>query len=84
MSNLDFNGMDANTKGKSSTKYSHNQSGRTMKENYGRGPTTAGQTGDQAGPSTSKGGKINGGAQAKCPTNPDKINVGSRLTRGNE
>jgi hypothetical protein len=26
----------------------------------------------------SQGGRINGGATAKCPSNPDKINVGNK------
>jgi hypothetical protein len=51
---------------------------------FGRGPTTAGTTGDNTGVSTAKTGKINGGATVKNPSNPDKINVGSRLTKGNE
>lgn len=41
--------------------------------NFGRGPTKAGTTGDQAGPSTATGGKINGGTTVKKPTNADKI-----------
>jgi hypothetical protein len=40
---------------KQSTKYSGNASGKVAKENYGRGPTKAGTTGDQAGPSTANG-----------------------------
>jgi hypothetical protein len=62
----------------------------TMKENYGN-KTFKGNASDSAmkvGPSATKdplkmtiataaqGGKINGGATAKCPANPDKINVG--------
>lgn len=45
------------------------------KGNYGRGPTTAGQTGKTAGPSTAKGGKIDGGTTVTKPSNPDKISA---------
>ena len=68
---------------KGGTKYAGNQHSDTMKENYGRGPTKAGTTGDQAGPSTAKGGKIDGGTHIKLPSNPDKQNYDGYITKGN-
>ena len=83
--NLDFDGMAGTGVNRASSKYAGNQSGLTMKEKFGRGPTKAGQTGDQAGPSTAaQGGKINGGTSVKCPANYDKINVGTPKRKGNE
>ena len=81
---LDFDGMAGTGVNRSGDRFSGNQSGLTMKENYGMGPRKAGTTGDQAGPSTAKGGKINGGAEAKCPSNSDKINVGLGPRVGNK
>ena len=49
-------------------KYAGNQSGEKMRENYGRGPTVAGRTGDQAGPSMVK--------PITAKYNPDSINMG--------
>jgi hypothetical protein len=89
-SNLDFDGMAGTGVNRAGNKYSGNKSGMTMKENYGN-KTFKGNASDSAmkvGPSATKdplkmtiataaqGGKINGGATAKCPANPDKINVG--------
>jgi hypothetical protein len=83
--NLDFDGMAGDGVNRSDNRFAGNQSGHTMKENYGRGPTKAGTTGRKAGPSTaSQGGKINGGAEAKCPANADKINVGAGPRKGNQ
>ena len=47
-----------------------------MKENFGRGPTHAGQTGHKVPNPTAKSGKINGGTQVKMPGNADKIHFG--------
>lgn len=93
--NLDFDGMagnGVNRAGKNNGSYSGNQSGLSMKENFGN-KTFKGNASDSAmkvGPSATKdkarmtiataaqGGKINGGATAKCPSNPDKINAGMK------
>jgi len=53
------------------------------KGNYGKGPTKAGTTGDTVPNPTSKGGKINGGTTVKKPGNPDQVNIGHRMTKGN-
>ena len=83
MSNLTFNGMSAGGISYKSNNYTGKDS--EPKGNYGRGPTTAGQTGHQAGPSTAKGGKINGGTTVKCPPNYDKIQMRqSANNKGNE
>lgn len=47
--------------------------------NKGRGPTTAGQTGDTVPNATAKGGMINGGATVKAA----KGNYGRGPTKGN-
>lgn len=57
-----------------------NQSGKTMKENYGRGPTTAGTTGDNVPNTTASSGKINGGASVKAM----RGNFGRGPTKGND
>ena len=81
-SNLDFDGMAGNGVNRAANKFAKNQwsghsnDGRDV--NVGRGPTRAGQTGDSVPNPTARTGKINGGAQAKCPPNPDKINVGMK------
>lgn len=67
----------------------HSNDGRGV--NKGRGPThgNASSSPMKVGPSVtkdphqmtianSKGGKINGGAKAMCPANPDKINMGMK------
>lgn len=56
-----------------------NASGKTAKENYGRGPTTAGQTGDKVPNTTASSGKINGGASVKAM----RGNFGRGPTKGN-
>lgn len=74
MNDLEFDGLNANNKAKALSKYSGNQSGETMKGNYGR-PAEAlkGATfGKTAGPSTAAaGGKIDGGRKwdPKCDGN---------------
>ena len=83
-SNLDFDGMTGDGVNREKNRFAGNQSGKTMQENYGRGPTKAGQTGDVAGSPTARGGKINGGATVKCPANYDKINAGAGPRKGNE
>jgi len=88
-SNLDFDGMAGDGVNRAGNKYAGNHSGMTMGKNYGRGPTKGNQSDSsiKVGPSvtrdphqmtisTSAGGKINGGAQAKCPPNPDSIYMG--------
>lgn len=91
-SNLDFDGMAGNGVNRSGNKYSGNQYATTMKENFGQGPRVGNKSDSslQPGPSVTKdpkkltiatasqGGRINGGATAKCPANPDKINVGMK------
>lgn len=90
MGNLDFNGQGG--QGFSRNKGNGgNYSGQTMRENYGRGPVKGNQssasmmrgsaTGDKHKltiATASQGGKINGGAMARCPANPDKINMGMK------
>ena len=88
---LAFNGQDnTDLAPKGSSKYAKNQwsghsnDGRLV--NVGRGPTVAGRTGDHAGPSSATGKDQKrgaGGAYAQCPTNPDHINVGKQMTKGN-
>ena len=75
-SSLEFAGVGAGASNKPSMKYSGNQCGQTMKENYGRGPTRAGQTGDSVPNPTARSGKINGGTQVTMPGNEDKIHYG--------
>lgn len=81
-SNLDFDGMAGNGVNRAANKYAknhwsgHSNDGRDV--NVGRGPTKAGQTGHSVPNPTARGGKINGGAAAHCPTNPDKINMGMK------
>lgn len=92
--NLDFNGQAGNGTNRDGGRWSGNHSGLTMRENYGLSKSyTKGMHSAepmQVGPSATKdkykgviatagaGGKINGGAHAQCPSNPDKINVGSK------
>ena len=86
---LDFNGQNNSEKhGGYSKKYQTNASGRTASENYGRGPTKAGVTGDHAGPSTAAGKSV--GSRSWEPKagqnyvgNPDKQNEGRGPTKGN-
>ena len=88
--NLDFDGMAGNGVNRSGNRYAGNYSGMSAKENYGMGPRKGNQSDSftNVGPSVTKdkhkqtiatasqGGKINGGATVKKPTNIDKINVG--------
>lgn len=77
--NLDFDGVSSTgLSGSNNGKYAGNQHGGKPGGNYGRGPTTAGTTGDQAGPSTAAGKEI--GTRKWDPKsgqnyngNPDKI-----------
>ena len=83
-SNLDFAGQGGVGYSRGSNKYAGNQSGETMKGNYGMGPRK-GNTDTRIVPNpTAKSGKINGGATVKCPTNPDKINAGQGPRKGNK
>lgn len=86
---LDFNGQAGTGVNRAGNKYSGNQSGKTMPMNVGMGPrrgNASSSTGMKGSATfdpkkmtiaTAAGGKINGGAEARCPTNPDKINVGN-------
>ena len=89
---LDFNGQAGTGVNRAGNKYAGNQAGLTMKENFGN-KTFKGNASDspmKVGPSATKdkakmtiataaqGGKINGGAEVRCPSNPDKINVGMK------
>jgi len=81
---LAFDGIAGEGYSRASNRYAGNHSGLTAKENYGRGPLKAGTTGDSVPNVTAASGKINGGAEAKCPTNADKINAGPGPRKGNE
>ena len=90
-SNLDFNGQAGTGVNGHGTngRYAGNQHGGAAGGNYGLGPRHGNASSNPAGaPKTiataSQGGRINGGATAKCPTNPDKINVGQGPRKGNE
>jgi len=91
-SNLDFDGMAGDGVNRAGNKYSGNQCGLTMKENFGN-KTFKGNASDsalQVGPSVTRdphkqtiataaqGGRINGGAECKTPSNPDRINMGMK------
>jgi hypothetical protein len=91
---LGFNGQDnTDLAAKGSGKYAKNQhtghsnDGRLV--NMGRGPTVGNKdTTTHCCPApTSAHGKEQkrgqGGAYAKCPTNPDHINYGKQMTKGN-
>lgn len=90
---LDFDGVSSQGLGGSNNgKYAGNHHGGKAGGNYGRGPTKAGQTGDQAGPSTASANKnpVQSGARKWEPKseqnyvgNPDKINIGNPITKGN-
>lgn len=82
--NLDFNGQGGLGYSRAPQRYQGNQSGLDAKENYGRGPTKAGYTGKSTPNVTARSGKINGGASAHCPTNPDMINAGRGPRKGNQ
>jgi hypothetical protein len=81
-SNLDFDGMAGDGVNRAANKYAknyhtgHSNDGRDV--NFGRGPTKAGHTGHSVPNVTAKSGKINGGAHAKSPANPDSINMGMK------
>ena len=81
---LAFDGVSGTGYSRSPQRYQGNASKATARENYGRGPTVAGRTGQSVPNPTARGGKINGGATAKCPTNPDMINAGRGPTKGNQ
>lgn len=74
-----FDGMSNGNTGGYSKKYQHRAEGiPAPRENYGRGPTVAGRTGDSVPNPTAKSGKINGGASVK----PMKSNFGRGPTKG--
>jgi len=90
--NLAFDGMAGDGVNRAANKYAGNQSGLTAKARYSAGPRkgNASDCGNEhgIGPSATRdkpamtiataaqGGKINGGASAKSPSNPDKIYIG--------
>jgi hypothetical protein len=88
--NLSFDGMAGDGVNRAANKYAGNQSGLTMKERYSAGPRkgNASDSFTDVGPSATRdphkqtiataaqGGKINGGASVKSPSNPDKIYIG--------
>ena len=64
---------------------------RAVSQNYGSGPRT-GNASSSSGmapkgkltiATAAQGGRIQGGAEVKCPANPDKINSGSGPRKGN-
>ena len=87
--NLDFNGQAGDGVNRAGKRFAGNQSGLAMKENFGKktikgapeayacdhGKSVTKDT-FRTAPDTAKGGKINGGAMVKKPSNIDKINVG--------
>ena len=86
--NLDFEGMAGTGVNRAGNKYSGNQTGLKAKENYSNKTvkgTPAAYACDigksvtkdafKTAPDTAKGGKINGGASVKSPSNPDKIYI---------
>jgi len=91
-SNLDFDGMAGTGVNRAKNPYAGNQSGQTMRENYGRGPLkgNASSAPKMVGPSATKdkhkltiataaqGGRINGGAECHPFPNPDAIIVGMK------
>lgn len=83
---LTFDGVtETGQTGSNNGKWAGNQHETKMRENYGL-PSQArkgAQFGKEAGPSTAKGGKINGGTTVKGFGNADKINVGKYITKGN-
>lgn len=90
--NLDFDGMAGNGVNRSANKYAGNQSGMKMPMNAGNktfkgnasdsftnvGPSATKDKHKQTIATASQGGRIDGGATAKCPSNPDKINMGMK------
>ena len=78
---LGFNGQDNSDKpGGYSKKFQTNQTGKTMKENYGVGPRVAGTTGKSTGVATAKAAVT---GHAKVPKCSESINVGRGPTKGN-
>lgn len=78
-SSMAFDGMENGNSGGYSKKYQTNASGKTARENYGRGPTKAGRTGDDTGVSTAKSKVTGHAAVPKCSMS---INVGRGPTKG--
>lgn len=91
--NLDFDGLAGDGVNRAGNRHAGNQSGLSMKENFGNKTVKGGVDTETAerhygkpatkdtfrrAPTTAKEGKINGGASVKCPSNPDKINVGNK------
>ena len=64
---LGFNGQDnTDAPGSYNKKYQSNQSGKTMAENYGRGPTKAGVTGSSTGVTTAKNKILGSSPKVDC------------------
>ena len=85
--NLDFNGQGGLGYSRSPQRYLGNPQdsiGNADSINKGRGPTRAGVTGKSTPNVTARTGRINGGAAAHCPTNPDMINAGRGPRKGNQ
>jgi len=96
-SNLDFAGMagtgvgPASRSGVCANPYSIGD--KALSQNYGSGPrrgnasSAAMSLGAPPARKTiataAQGGRINGGAEAKCPANPGKINAGAGPRKGN-
>lgn len=81
---LAFDGAGGLGYSRGGNKYAGNASHESARENYGRGPTVAGRTGQSVPNPTARGGRINGGASARCPSNPDMINAGAGPRKGNQ
>ena len=74
---IDVPGPDEKGYSRGPNPYAGNQSGQKPRENYGRGPTVAGQTGQTAGPAMAKpigtkynADSINFGCAPAMPTRP--------------
>ena len=97
-SNLDFDGMagtGVNRAGRSGVCANPYSIGdKALSQNVGRGPRTGNASssperlGAPAQPKTiataAQGGRINGGATVKMPSNPGKINAGMGPRKGNQ
>lgn len=91
--NLDFDGMAGTGVNRAKNAYAGNQSGLSMKENYGHkvrkgnDGTCDVPMGVMGNPTkspkmmpadTARGGKINGGTTVKKPSKPDAIHMGMK------
>ena len=97
-SNLDFDGMAGTGVGRPSRSgvcaNPYTIGDKALSQNYGMGPrhgnasSSAMSLGAPAAKKTiataAQGGRINGGATAKCPANPNQINMGLGPRKGNQ